>query len=47
MNPPADAACIEDGCTLPPVTTRPIAQPWLTQQGVITDGVEWVCVIHG
>lgn len=43
--PPADAACIEDHCTLPAVTTRPISQPWLTTSGVITEG-ELMAVVH-
>ncbi len=46
MSPPEDAVCIEDGCTLDPVTTRPITQSWLTDDGVIVDAVEWVCSIH-
>lgn len=46
MTPPVDAVCMEDGCTLPPTTTRPISQSWITSSGVILNADEWVCVIH-
>lgn len=49
---PADAACIEHGCTLDAVTIRPITlSEVLTSEGVYKPtedwpGVEWVCSIH-
>lgn len=46
MTPPDDAVCIVEGCTLPAAATRPITSPWLTDSGVITHGVEWVCLVH-
>ena len=48
-DPPEDAVCVEDGCTLDAVTTRPVTQDWLTQIGVVAMGgsaEEWVCSIH-
>lgn len=47
--PPEGAVCVEDGCTLDAVTTRPVTQDWLTEIGVVAMGEsaqEWVCSIH-
>lgn len=43
---PEDAVCMEDGCTLAPVGTRPISQAWLTDNGLIIEGTEIVCAVH-
>ena len=44
--PPPDAVCIEPLCSLDAVTTRTSADVWLTDDGVLVDVDEWVCVVH-